>query len=89
VLKKLVVSGIAAGALAVSLAGAAGADPDPNTNPGTPGNFGEPPGQAVSAIVHIVATPGTTNITDLARRDGFRSIGQFNNNFAPGQQNKP
>jgi len=42
-LKKLVVGAIAAGVLAVPLAGVAGADPDPDDNPGTPGNFGHAP----------------------------------------------
>ena len=50
ILKKLVVGAIAAGVLAVPLAGVAGADPDPDTNPGTPGNFGIPPGQRVSQV---------------------------------------
>ena len=40
-LKKLVVGAIAAGVLAVPLAGVAGADPSVD-NPGTPGNFVTP-----------------------------------------------
>ena len=50
-LKKMFVTLAAAAAvLAVPLAGVAGADPDPDTNPGVPGNFGIPPGQRVSQV---------------------------------------
>ena len=67
-LKKLVVGAIAAGVLAVPLAGVAGADPSPDNpgldNPGTPGNFGEavgaptgfPPGQRVKQVARLPKT---------------------------------
>ena len=62
-LKKLVVGAIAAGVLAVPLAGVAGADPSLD-NPGVPGNFGEavgaptgfPPGQRVKQVARLPKT---------------------------------
>lgn len=88
-LKKLIVSAIAAGALAVPLAGAAGADPDPVTNKGTPGNVGAAPGQVVSSYTSTQPQKNTgNNITDIARSAGLNSIGDAINNFANGQQKK-
>jgi len=82
-LRKLVVGAIAAGVLAVPLAGVAGADPSPN-NPGTPGNFGIPPGQRVSEVAtdKTLRPPGTS-VNDIAHDEGFTSVGDAVNNFAP------
>ena len=81
-LKKLVVGAIAAGVLAVPLAGVAGADPNPDS---TPGNFGRPPGQRVSEIAtdKTLKPPGTS-VNDIAHDEGFTSVGDAVNNFAPG-----
>jgi hypothetical protein len=84
-LKKLVVGAIAAGVLAVPLAGVAGADPDPDDNPGTPGNFGMPPGQRVSQVATApkdMRPPGTS-VNDIAHLEGFANVGDAVNNFAP------
>ena len=87
-LKKLVVGAIAAGVLAVPLAGVAGADPDPDTNPGVPGNFpgGIAPGQRVSQVAtdKTLRPPGTS-VNDIAHLEGFTSVGDAVNNFAPGR----
>lgn len=80
-IKKVLATVGAAVALSVSLAGVAGADPTTD-NPGTPGNVGMPPGQAVSTAAK--AKPEGTSITDLARAGGYRSIGNAINTFAPG-----
>src|SRR6478672_10833753 len=89
-LKKLVVGAIAAGVLAVPLAGVAGADPSAD-NPGTPGNFpgNIPPGQRVSSIAtdKTLKPPGTS-VSDIAHDEGFTSVGDAVNNFAPGHLNK-
>jgi hypothetical protein len=92
-LKKLVVGAIAAGVLAVPLAGVAGADPSPD-NPGTPGNFGRattpgsarPPGQRVSSLAtnETNEKPPGTSLSDIAHKEGFTSVGDAVNNFAPG-----
>ena len=87
--KKLVVGAIAAGVLAVPLAGIAGADPDPVTNPGTPGNFpgGIAPGQRVSQVATDKALrPPGTSVNDIAHLEGFTSVGDAVNNFAPGHE---
>lgn len=85
ILKKLVVGAIAAGVLAVPLAGVAAADPDPDTNPGTPGNFGIPPGQRVSQVATApkdLRPPGTS-VNDIAHLEGFANVGDAVNDFAP------
>ena len=86
-IRKLVVGAIAAGVLAVPLAGVAGADPDPDTNPGVPGNFpgGIAPGQRVSEVATApkdLRPPGTS-VNDIAHLEGFTSVGDAVNNFAP------
>ena len=82
-LKKLVVGAIAAGVLAVPLAGVAGADPDPDTNPGVPGNFpgGIAPGQRVSSLA--TDKPPGTSLNDIAHGEQFSNVGDAVNNFAP------
>src|SRR5215218_2411101 len=55
-LKKLFVGVVAAGVLSVPLAGVAGADPDPATNPGVPGTIGAP-GQTINTVAQM---PGST-----------------------------
>jgi hypothetical protein len=97
-LKKLVVGAIAAGVLAVPLAGVAGADPSPD-NPGTPGNFGaattpgsaRPPGDRVSEVATApkdLRPPGTS-VNDIAQGevdadgDHFANVGDAVNDFAP------
>ena len=88
-LRKLVVGAIAAGVLAVPLAGVAGADPSPN-NPGTPGNFGIPPGQRVSEVAtdKTLRPPGTS-VNDIAQSEfdangeHFANVGDAVNDFAP------
>ena len=91
-LRKLVVGAIAAGVLAVPLAGVARADPSLD-NPGTPGNFGEavgadagfPPGQRVRQVARLpkdMRPPGTS-VNDIAHDEGFTSVGDAVNNFAP------
>ena len=92
-LKKLVVGAIAAGVLAVPLAGVAGADPSPD-NPGTPGNFGaattpgsaRPPGDRVSEIATNATgeRPPGASVNDVAHGEGFTSVGDAVNMFAPG-----
>ena len=82
-MRKFVVGGIAAGALAVSLAGVAGAAPNDDS---TPGNLGDAPGTQVGTIVHDYVSPGTTTITDLARSSGYNSIGDSIKTFSPGQR---
>jgi len=86
-LKKLVVGAIAAGVLAVPLAGVAGADPSQD-NPGTPGNLGAfvvgapaaiPPGQIIKQRAQL---PGS--VKDVAIAEGFANPGDAVNNFAPG-----
>ena len=86
-LKKLVVGAIAAGVLAVPLAGVAGADPSTD-NPGTPGNLGAfvvgapaaiPPGQIIKQRAQL---PGS--VKDVAIDEGFANPGDAVNNFAPG-----
>jgi hypothetical protein len=93
-LKKLVVGAIAAGVLAVPLAGVAGADPDPATNPGVPGNFpgGIAPGQRVSQVATAPKTvrPPGTSVNDIAQSESdangehFANVGDAVNDFAPG-----
>jgi hypothetical protein len=91
-LKKLVVGAIAAGVLAVPLAGVAGAAPDPDTNPGVPGNFGIPPGQRVSQIATNATNerPPGASVNDVAQSevdangDNFANVGDAVNDFAPG-----
>jgi hypothetical protein len=52
-IKKVLVSVIAAGALSVPLAGVAAADPSPD-NPGVPGNIGgTPPGSSASGAAKV------------------------------------
>ncbi|WP_029116129.1 hypothetical protein [Mycobacterium sp. URHB0044] len=70
-LKKVLVTVIAAGALAVPFAAVAGADPT-SENPGLPGTFGGlPPGAGVTIVAHqgpgavsdaigVYGTPGST-----------------------------
>lgn len=91
-LRKLVVGAIAAGVLAVPLAGVAGADPSPD-NPGVPGNFGaattpgsaRPPGDRVSEIATNATNerPPGDSVNDVAHDEGFTSVGDAVNNFAP------
>lgn len=86
ILKELVVGAMAAGVLAVPLAGVAGADPSED-NPGVPGNFGEfvgapagiPPGQIIKQRAQL---PGS--VKDVAIAEGFANPGDAVNNFAPG-----
>ena len=85
-LKKLVVGAIAAGVLAVPLAGVAGADPSLD-NPGTPGNFGEavgadtgfPPGQRVRQVARLPKTedgrPRGTSVNDIAQSENSPTTG--------------
>ena len=88
-LKKLVVGAIAAGVLAVPLAGVAGADPA--DTPGTPGNFGRPPGQRVKEIATADKTlrPPGTSVDDIAAGELFTSVGDAVSRFAPGQCGRP
>jgi hypothetical protein len=101
-LKKLVVGAIAAGVLAVPLAGVAGADPDLATNPGisdnpgTPGNFGRPAGQRVKELARLPkigeppdARPPGTSVDDIAPFEGFTSVGDAVKRFAPGHCGRP
>jgi len=91
-LRKLVVGAIAAGVLAVPLAGVAGADPSPD-NPGTPGNFGavttpgsaRPPGDRVSEIATNATNerPPGASLDDVATIEGFTSVGDAVKMFAP------
>jgi hypothetical protein len=93
-LKKLVVGAIAAGVLAVPLAGVAGAVPDPDTNPGVPGNFpgGIAPGQRVRQVATAPKTvrPPGTSVNDIAQSETspttglpFANVGDAVNDFAP------
>ena len=91
-LKKLVVGAIAAGVLAMPLAGVAGAKPSPD-NPGVPGNFGavttpgsaRPPGDRVSEIATNATNerPPGASVNDVAIKEGFANVGDAVNNFAP------
>jgi len=88
-LKKLVVGAIAAGVLAVPLAGVAAADPA--DTPGTPGNFGRPPGQRVSEIATNATNerPPGASVDDVATIEGFTSVGDAVSRFAPGHCGRP
>jgi hypothetical protein len=75
-IKKVLVTVVAAGALSVPLAGVAGADPSP-TNPGVPGYFGTPPGAPSTSI---------NTISDFAHaKPAGEGLTQYNNGVAPGQ----
>ena len=88
-LKKILVSAIAAAALSVPLAGVAGAD----TTNGTPGNFGAPPGgpsstvETVSDFAHSKA-PGSLPQQNGAAQGSTSQVppGQTIKTYAPGQQ---
>jgi hypothetical protein len=82
-IKKVLATVIAAGALSVPLAGAAWADPSAD-NPGTPGNFGGPPGQGVNQVAKL---PGSVAGDVRAGTGGtFQSPGDVIKNSAPGHQ---
>jgi hypothetical protein len=75
-IKKVLVSVIAAGALSVPFAGLAGADPAPD-NPGVPGSFGgTTPGSLVSNFVQTSPTPPGTVGHLLGAQHGFSVLGQ-------------
>jgi hypothetical protein len=78
-LKKVVVTAIAAGTLAVPFAGVAAGDPG-SENPGVPGNIGGiSPGSAISDIAKL---PGRTP-------DAFGPPGQTVKNFTPRHTKAP
>ena len=81
-IKKLLVTVAAAGALSVPLAGVAGADPTPD-NPGTPGNVGAAPGRYLVTGNTAPGYPSTAG----AFRDVFGvPPGGFIKRFAPPNQ---
>jgi hypothetical protein len=64
-LKKFVVGAIAAGVLAVPLAGVAGADPS-RDNPGTPGNIGgNSPGSLIEPFAKMPGVSTSQAFSDL------------------------
>lgn len=87
-IKKLVVAAVAAGAMAIPLAGAAWADPAPD-NPGVPGNLGSSPGAQVSRQIAQIPDSSTAGWIRDVTNGAVRSPGQLiSSQFAPGH-NKP